>query len=314
MGLTLCLAIIVHAMMILGVGFTQIEEDTPHYQTLDIILVQEKSEKAPEEADYLAQASVEGGGESDEPDSPTTPVKAPLPDPEPREISQAPPPVPPAPEVPQQQPEPIETEPAPPAPAEETPIVAETDEPKPEPPPPAPKPVVEKKPVEEPKPVAESKASPPPKKARPSAAALISNSFALASLNAEINQRLKHKSKRPRRKFISASTKEYKFASYMEAWRAKVERVGNLNYPDDARRKKLSGQLIMDVALLPDGTVQNITIRRSSGHKILDDSAIRIVKLASPFAPFPDDISKDVDILHITRTWKFLNTSKFSSR
>ncbi len=312
MGLTLCLAIIVHAIFILGVGFAEIEEQTPHYQSLDIILVQEKSDKAPDDPDYLAQASVEGGGEQDEPDSPSTPVKAPLPAPEPDVVSQAPPPEPESQPTEQPTPEPLQSEPQPPAPAEEMPLLAEALVAEQALPPPVP--AVKAEPAEKPKPAPASKASPPPAKARPSAAALISNSFAIASLNAEINQRLQNKAKRPRRKYISASTREYKFASYMEAWRAKVERVGNLNYPDEARRNKLSGQLIMDVALQPDGSVLKITIRRSSGHKVLDDSAMRIVKLASPFAPFPDDISKEVDILHITRTWKFLNTSTFSSR
>ncbi|MEJ2760202.1 MAG: energy transducer TonB [Gammaproteobacteria bacterium] len=97
----------------------------------------------------------------------------------------------------------------------------------------------------------------------------------------------------------------------MEAWRAKVERVGNLNYPQEAQRQGLSGSLILDVALNPDGSVKKIIVRRSSGYKVLDDAAIRIVKLASPFAPFPDDIRKETDILHITRTWQFLANSSF---
>ena len=97
----------------------------------------------------------------------------------------------------------------------------------------------------------------------------------------------------------------------MEAWRAKVERVGNLNYPDAARKKKLSGSLILDVALNDDGSTNQITIRRSSGHKVLDDAAIRIVELASPYSPFPDHIREETDILHITRTWQFLNSHRF---
>jgi protein TonB len=97
----------------------------------------------------------------------------------------------------------------------------------------------------------------------------------------------------------------------MEAWRAKVERVGNLNYPDDARKRQLSGSLILDVALNPDGSVNQITVRQSSGHKILDDAADRIVRLAAPFAPFPDDIRAETDILHITRTWQFLHNRGF---
>lgn len=97
----------------------------------------------------------------------------------------------------------------------------------------------------------------------------------------------------------------------MEAWRAKVERVGNLNYPDAARKQNLSGSLILDVALNADGSINQITVRRSSRQKILDDAAIRIVELASPFAPFPEQIRKGTDILHITRTWQFLNKRGF---
>jgi len=136
----------------------------------------------------------------------------------------------------------------------------------------------------------------------------------MASLNAELSQRMEARAKRPRAKYISASTREYRFASYMEAWRAKVERIGNLNYPDEARRNKLSGDLILDVALKPDGSLDEITIMNPSGHKVLDDAAIRIVRLGAPYARFPDNISMDVDILHITRTWRFLNSSKFSGR
>ena len=97
----------------------------------------------------------------------------------------------------------------------------------------------------------------------------------------------------------------------MEAWRAKGERVGNLNYPDEARKRKLTGSVILDVALNPDGSVNEITIRGSSGQKILDDAAIRIVSLASPFSPFPDNIKVDTDILHITRTWQFIYNAGF---
>jgi protein TonB len=148
----------------------------------------------------------------------------------------------------------------------------------------------------------------------PTAAQLITRSFALASINAELQQRLDSHAKRPRRKYISANTKEYRYAAYMEAWRAKVERIGNLNYPEEARERGLSGNLLLDVALTPDGAVQSITVRRSSGHPVLDAAAVRIVELAAPFAPFPEDIAAEVDVLHVTRTWKFLNNQEFSSR
>ena len=135
----------------------------------------------------------------------------------------------------------------------------------------------------------------------------------MASLNAEIAQRLEARAKRPRRKFISASTREHKYAAYMEAWRVKVERIGNLNYPEVARRHNLTGSLILDVALKPDGSITDIAVRRASGYKLLDEAAIRIVNLSSPFAPFPSDIEAEVDILHITRTWQFLTNYRLTS-
>jgi protein TonB len=138
-----------------------------------------------------------------------------------------------------------------------------------------------------------------------SATTLVNRSLEMLSLNQQINQTLQAYSKTPKSKFISARTKAYKYASYMRDWVAKVERVGELNYPDEARRRKLSGKLIVQVAIYPDGSVREITIRQPSGHKLLDDAAVRIVKLAAPFAPFPDDIRQETDVLYITRTWVF---------
>lgn len=111
--------------------------------------------------------------------------------------------------------------------------------------------------------------------------------------------------KRPKRKFVGGRTKEYRYALYVEAWRQKVEKIGNLNYPEAARDLKLYGQLQMTVSLKPDGSVDSIEINRSSGHKVLDAAAKHIVELGSPYAVFPDDIRKEVDILSITRTWTF---------
>lgn len=147
-----------------------------------------------------------------------------------------------------------------------------------------------------------------------SATELINRSMEMLTLNQQINQTLQAYSKTPKSKFISARTKEYKYASYMRDWVAKVERVGELNYPDAARRQNLSGKLIVQVAVYPDGSVREITIRKPSGHKILDDAAVRIVKLAAPFAPFPDAISKETDILYITRTWVFTSGNRLKSR
>ncbi len=149
---------------------------------------------------------------------------------------------------------------------------------------------------------------------RPTAKELVTRSLEMLALDRQINQSLLAYSKKPRSKFISARTKEFKYASYMRDWVAKVERVGELNYPDSARRQNLSGKLIVQVAVHPDGSVRDITIRKPSGHKILDDAAVRIVKLAAPFAPFPDSISKETDVLYITRTWVFTSSNRLRSR
>lgn len=319
--MTLCLAVILHAIVVLGVTFSPEDKQSPQYEPLEIILVHKKS-KAPEEAKFLAQANLEGGGESDESERPATPIPAPFPEPVAKVTPPPPESAPPAPAepAPEKLPEPA-SEPEPPQPIEqvavETPEPAEVEKAPPEPE--KPEPEAEPEPVKtaalEPKPgesepeVAETPAEPAP--SRPSAAELVSSSMEAASLSAEIQRKLKAKAERPRRKFISASTQEYKYASYMEAWRAKVERVGNLNYPEEARRLGLTGSLILDVALKPDGSVEQITVRRSSGNKLLDDAAIRIVKLAAPFAPFPEDIRDETDILHITRTWQFMHGERF---
>ena len=138
--------------------------------------------------------------------------------------------------------------------------------------------------------------------------------LAMAALKAEIERDLRAYAERPRRKWISASTREHKFAAYMDAWRRKVERVGNLNYPEEAERRGLAGDLLLDVAIRPDGTVEEITLRRSSGERVLDDAAIRIVEIAAPFGAFPEDIAEDVDILHIERTWIFHSGGATMSR
>jgi protein TonB len=99
----------------------------------------------------------------------------------------------------------------------------------------------------------------------------------------------------------------------MTEWVKKVERVGNLNYPDQARREGLSGKLMMDVTLNADGTVRNISILRPSGQPVIDEAAIRIVNLAAPFPPFPPEVRKEADLLHITRTWEFSTTNRLKS-
>jgi protein TonB len=132
---------------------------------------------------------------------------------------------------------------------------------------------------------------------------------AIARLEAQIDQRIEEYAKRPRKKFIGARTKEYRFAQYVEDWRQKIERVGTLNYPDSARGR-LYGSLMLSVVIRADGSIERVELQRSSGQPVLDEAAVRIVELAAPFAAFPPDIRVDTDVLIITRTWTFTNADQ----
>lgn len=129
-------------------------------------------------------------------------------------------------------------------------------------------------------------------------------SLAALRLQAQIDKRTEELQKRPRKRFIGARASEYRFAQYEEEWRAKIERLGTLNYPSEARGK-LYGNLRLTVTIRPDGSVESVDLDRSSGLKVLDEAAFRIVRMAAPFASFPPDIRKDTDLLAITRTWFF---------
>jgi protein TonB len=328
LGFTLFVAIAAHTIVVLGVTFAPHERARELVSTLDIVLVQQRSENPPEDVEYLAQANQDGGGESEQAERPATPLRAPFVGPIP-DIAMASPPMPFREEVLSTELEPVRTEAAA---AEDITVSA--------PPPPVltqdrievpekfvSKPSVEPPPVPDARTVREAQKRPEPRpepQAQPETApqttqsltaeTLVRRSLAMASLSAEIDRRLEAYAKRPKRKWVTARTKEHKYAAYMEAWRQKVERVGNLNYPDEARRANLSGNLLLDVALRPDGSVEEIILRRSSGKKVLDDAAIRIVKLAAPFPRFPKSVAEEVDILHVQRTWQFLSGNRFASR
>lgn len=146
------------------------------------------------------------------------------------------------------------------------------------------------------------------------AAELMSRSLEIARLEGQIAKDWDSYQKRPRRQFIGARTQEYRFAQYVEDWRIKIERIGTLNYPEAARNQRIYGSLQLTVAIRRDGSIDNIEINRSSGQKLLDESARRIVQLAAPYAAFPPDIAKDTDILSITRTWTFTREDQLTTR
>jgi len=139
----------------------------------------------------------------------------------------------------------------------------------------------------------------------PSASEIMQRTLEAVRLEAQISKEMDAYAKRPKRRFVGARAEEYRFARYVEDWRLKVERVGNLNYPENARTQKLYGSLLLTVGIRADGSVESIAVDRSSGQKMLDLAAQKIVEMASPYAPFPSDIKRDTDILYITRTWTF---------
>ncbi|MGV8990468.1 MAG: TonB family protein [Thiobacillus sp.] len=132
----------------------------------------------------------------------------------------------------------------------------------------------------------------------------------MANLQARISQQWDDYQKRPKRAFVGANVKEYAFARYVEDWITKVERVGNVNYPEAARRQGIYGSLKLTVSIYANGRIEAVEVDRTSGSKILDAAAIKIVEMAAPYAAFPDDMRKKADILSITRTWTFTRSDQ----
>ncbi|MEN8107868.1 MAG: TonB family protein [Pseudomonadota bacterium] len=266
LGLTLFFAVVLHAMIILGITFGTEDPERPLHDlpTLEITVATRETQP-PEEAEYLAQTSQDGGGNVTEK---VRPQQA-LPES--------------APAVQPQQPAPTPTR-----------VITTTQAPR--------------------KVVQEDKTLPDTDKKEPTASELIKRSMEMVHLSEQLNESMQAYAHRPRQVFVSARTREFKYANYMSEWVRKVERVGNLNYPDAARRQSISGKLLLDVALNPDGTVRNISVLRPSGEILIDEAAIRIVNQAAPFAPFPPAISKEADVLHITRTWEFSTNNRMQSR
>jgi len=264
-ALTLFFALAVHAIIILGITFGLYDEPNPEniLPTLDITVSNRKT-PPPDEADYLAQTSQEGGGNVSEK---VKPVLA----------------------VPEQAPAVRPQQPV----ASPTQVLTAT--------------------TSDVRIHQEKTDSPDTEKPDLTAAELIERSMEMVNLSEQLSETMQAYARRPKQIFVSARTQEFKFANYMTEWVKKVERVGNLNYPDEARRAGISGKLMMDVSLNADGTVRDIKILRPSGYAVIDEAAIRIVNLAAPYAPFPPEILKDADILHITRTWEF-STDRMKSR
>jgi protein TonB len=268
MQVSLVTSIALHILVVIGLGFQFIpipKFDAPH-NVMDVVLVNARTAARPEKADALAQANLDGGGNTDQ----KLRARSPFPmveekDPS-RELKAA--------ETRMKQ---LEAE------AKELMTRMKSQ---------AQVTQVEVAPQGQPKADAQARD-------------LVDKSLEIARLEAQIRRDYQAYQERPKRKFVGARAAEYRFAQYVDNWRLKIERIGNLNYPEEARTRKLYGSLQLTVAIKADGEVESVEINRSSGHKVLDQAAIRIVRLASPFDRFPQNIRVDTDILHITRTWTF---------
>mgnify|MGYP002652051808 FL=1 len=267
LGATLVLSLLVHGLLVLGIGFAT-EDAAPLMPTLDVILTETTSPLTQAQADFLAQASNQGGGEHERTNRPREAQIGQVP-----QDSSGVAPM----ELRAQSPEA--------QPPSQDRVVAST---RGDTAMPAPDPSQQTDPSTLPR---------GPEK--------IERDLAMARLAAEIHLRSERYARRPKRKFVSASTQEYAYAAYLRQWVDRVERVGNLNYPDEARRRQLAGELVISVAIRRDGSVERADIIRSSGTPLLDDAALNIARLAEPYPPLPVT-DENVDVLHVTRTWNFL--------
>ena len=267
--ITLFVAAAAHAIVILGVGFSPLLEEMRTPPALEVVLIRQRDDAAaPVEAEYLAQSSQDGGGESEDNARPSAPFAsnqdlgtdgiAPTP-----VLAGAP-----------------------------TPDEASRDE------------VITSVYAEE-SVASETEEEETDDLDLPPDTVLVEQNLDIARLQAEIDRQQEKFAKRPKIKTVNARTTESSSAEYMYRWVEKVERIGNLNYPDEARRAKLAGALVLIVGIYKSGEIESVTVDESSGHRVLDDAAKRIVRLAGPFDTMTGKLANETDILYIVRTWEF---------
>jgi len=273
-NLTLALAasLLLHAL-VLAIRFTPPDfMDKARERALEVILVNSKSKAKPDKAQAKAQTNLDGGGNTDEDRRAKTPLP---PSPRTREGDQL-----------------IEAQ------RRVAELEAQSRQ--------------QMTRLKGDRAVSPDKSKPDPVAApepNVSGADLASSAMAIARLEGQIARQMEEYNQRPRKKFIGARVEEYRFAQYVEDWRQKIERIGNLNYPD-AAKGRLYGSLVLTVVIKANGDLERVEVNRSSGQSLLDDAARRIVRMAAPYAAFPEAIRRDTDILEITRTWTFTNADR----
>jgi len=323
---TIFFSIIIHLSIILGVTFSV--SSPPANKTLDnldITLVRQKTVLAPTKADFLAQANNQGGGEKNEksPDpskqnikqqqaAPTPTSALTVPNTVPRVASKS------SPDISHQQDKKTDT-PSHVNKNDKTPSPKKVEKPQTSPT----KAIVKKtsarriQAISQQAEVRQLDTSANTKKPKPSTHNLkLPNQAEIALLERQFAASAEALSKRPKKRRISAATKQYASAAYMKSWEMKIERIGNFNYPQEAKRKGINGSLMLTVDIKPDGSVpiDGITISRSSGSRVLDDAAVRIVRLGAPYASIPKDVLQGNDMLSIIRTWRFETNAGLSTR
>lgn len=273
----LVLSLLLHAILLsIHFDFPKKQMNRNRDKSLEVILVNARHVRPAQDAKLLAQANLDGGGNTEEDARPSTPVP---------------------PQDARQDGESLMDA------RKEAPVEKS-----------APQEVLTRTKSNKPTPALSPRSKPQQKPAEPekptiSGHDLVDSAAAIARMEAKIDRRLNEYAKRPRKQFIGARTREYRFAQYVEDWRLKIERVGTLNYPA-AARGKLYGSLLLSVSIRSDGSIEHVEVQRSSGHKVLDEAALNIIKLSAPFAPFPPDIRADTDIMEIVRTWTFTNADQ----
>jgi protein TonB len=266
-------------MVVLAIHFSPVKVPTfdRNGPPLEIALVNAKSESRPTKADILAQANLDGGGNTDANRRAKSPLPAPLKDSAMQDLSLATQQV----AALEQRSRELMTQ------LRSTQVVAL--------PSPAPKDGADVPPL-------------------PNANEMMQRTLETLRLEAQIAKQMDAYQKRPKRRFVGARAEEYRFARYVEDWRLKVEGIGNRNYPTAAREQKLYGSLLLTVGIRANGSLDSIVVDRSSGQKVLDLAAKKIVEMAAPYSSFPADIKRDTDILYITRTWTFAPGDSLTSQ
>jgi protein TonB len=275
-GATLLFSLLLHGVLLLGITFHFVKP-APSLPTLDVTLVNVANRQAPDKADFLAQANNTGGGRSDRAARPSELFSGAIPKPDPGIAAR-----------------PVEA--TTPRPREATPTRMVTTSG-----------ATDFRVTSDTAQTAVDRQDPTP------TAAELRRKQAIAQLAAELRKKKVDYAKRPKVKYLTASTREYAYAAYMRGWSDRVERVGNLNYPEEARRRGLHGDVLLTVVLNLDGSIKSIEVIQSSGEKILDAAAERIVRLAAPFPPAPRSAER-IDELNITRTWRFQPNNVLQTR